>query len=246
MRYEFGKQRGCREGGEWREKTLLLFFQAAADVVCRQLGYEFGSVATSPCGTYGGSDMCGSAGSRVAMASLACKGGELDIEECSSSEPDETCLDHSQDSIVYCGVGDNSGGFAEGTVRLLGSDNAPSIDGAGRLEIFRNGAWGPVCSSGFTVGAAAVACKAMGFAGVDPSNGVMPCANYRGENFCGNVAPHISEVACGGQETDLLACPHEESDATFCASTESFVLHCTGHGDTTGRPRKANAPHSGA
>ena len=38
---------------------------AAADVICRSMGYDFGSVSSSPCGFYGGADICGAAGSPV-------------------------------------------------------------------------------------------------------------------------------------------------------------------------------------
>ena len=42
---------------------------AAADVVCRSLGYSFGSVSTSPCGFYGGANLCGAPGSPVVRCS---------------------------------------------------------------------------------------------------------------------------------------------------------------------------------
>lgn len=38
---------------------------AAADVICRSMGYAHGSVGSSACGFYGGADLCGSAGSPV-------------------------------------------------------------------------------------------------------------------------------------------------------------------------------------
>ena len=38
---------------------------AAADVVCRSMGYSHGAVSTSPCGHYGGADLCGAAGTPV-------------------------------------------------------------------------------------------------------------------------------------------------------------------------------------
>ena len=41
---------------------------AAADVVCRSLGFAHGTVSTSPCGFYGTSDLCGAAGSPVESA----------------------------------------------------------------------------------------------------------------------------------------------------------------------------------
>ena len=42
---------------------------AAADVVCRALGYSYGSVSTSPCGFYGGANLCGAPGSPVVRCS---------------------------------------------------------------------------------------------------------------------------------------------------------------------------------
>ena len=110
-----------------RVHVLDRVFQAAADVVCAQLGFEFGSVSTSPCTSYGGSNLCGSPGSQVAMSSLTCGGGELDIQECAFSVPDTTCLGHAHDSIVYCGTGGSADGFQEGAARLLSFDGSRAI-----------------------------------------------------------------------------------------------------------------------
>ena len=38
---------------------------AAADVVCRSMGYTHGAVSSSPCGFYGGAYLCGVPGSPV-------------------------------------------------------------------------------------------------------------------------------------------------------------------------------------
>ena len=38
---------------------------AAADVVCRSMGYTHGAVSSSPCGFYGGANLCGVPGSPV-------------------------------------------------------------------------------------------------------------------------------------------------------------------------------------
>ena len=79
--------------------------QAAADVVCKQLGYGSGVASDSPCGSYGGSDLCGAPGSPVAMQSLTCTGAELAVGECEWSAPDATCSSHGSDSIVFCAGG---------------------------------------------------------------------------------------------------------------------------------------------
>ena len=141
----------------------------AADVVCRQLGYDFGSVG-SACGTYGGSNLCGAVGMPMAMKDLACEGGELQVQDCQWAPPDTSCSDHILDTVVYCGTDGTAGVIKDGSMRILSHDGSPSIDGEGRLEIFKAGDWAPVCSSGFTAGAEAVACKSMGFDGVKPSS----------------------------------------------------------------------------
>ena len=116
--------------------------QAAADVVCRQMGYDFGSVGDS-CATYGGEFQCGATGTPVAMQQLVCTGGELDVQECSWTAPDASCS-HDQDAIVYCAHA--SADSQEGDVRLLSAFGSPSIDGEGRVEVYRGGSWAPVCS----------------------------------------------------------------------------------------------------
>ena len=234
----FPFQFGC----QLRNDDMLL--QAAADVVCRQLGYDFGSVGTSSCEMYGGSNVCGVAGSPVSMASLNCAGGELDIQDCSYSIPDAGCASHAGDAIVFCGSKGGAGFVEPGALRLLDIDGAPSIDGLGRLEVFDNNAWVPVCYSGFNAAAAAVACKAMGFTGA-AVDGVARCRRVGGDDLCGLVAPQISEVACAGQELDLLSCPHVGADEVFCAPEESVVLHCSGVGDAQGRPKKIVVPAVG-
>jgi len=57
---------------------------------------------------YGGSDVCGARGSPISMKDLVCKGGELDIKECTWVAPDAACADHTQDSVVYCANADGS------------------------------------------------------------------------------------------------------------------------------------------
>ena len=143
----------------------------AADVVCRQLGYDFGSVG-SACATYGGSHLCGGTGIPVAMKDLKCEGGELQVQDCHWAPPDASCSDHVLDSVVFCGFDGTAGVIKDGSLRILSHDGSPSIDGEGRLEIFKAGSWAPVCNTGFTAGAEAVACKSMGFAGVKSSSSV--------------------------------------------------------------------------
>ena len=172
-----------------------------------------------------------------AIADLTCSGSEWSLEECSWSAPDDACLGHGQDTILYCSKSDASGSVPKGAVRLISSDGSPSIDGKGRPEVYADGTWAPICKSGITMGSQTVICKAMGFSGAS-STTVGACV---GEE-CGDVAPGYSALACSGSEKNVLECPHESGEDVFCAPSESIVVTCAGDGDTQGRPAKESAP----
>ena len=166
------------------------------------------------------------------------RAGQPSCKECSWSVPDDACLSHSQDTIVFC-TASHTAGAPQGAVRLLTGDGSPSINGAGRPEVFVDGSWLPVCSSGASAGAASVICKSMGFSGASGSS------KCNGKD-CGSVAPGIGELACSGSELGPLACPHEAGDDVFCAPSESLVVTCAGDGETQGRPAKESAPQPAA
>ena len=147
-------------------------------------------------------------------------------------------MSHGQDTIVHC-MGSSSAGAPQGAVRLLAADGSPSVDGAGRPEVFVDSTWVPICSGGASAGSANVICKAMGFSGASSSS---KCS----DSACGGVAPGIGELACSGSELGPLACPHEAGDDVFCAPSESLVIVCAGNGETQGRPAKESAPQPAA
>jgi len=208
---------------------------AAADVICRSLGYVAGSVSTAPCGFYGGENMCGADGTPVAMSALKCTGAEWSVEECAWSAPTAACAGHAHDTIVYCTKTARGGGTPQGSLRLIASDGSPSVDGAGRPEVFLDSTWLPVCSSGTSAASAAVICKSMGFSG---AKGSSKCTG----SGCGSTPPGLSELACTGAEPNPLACPHEAGDDVFCAPSESLIIDCVGDGETQGRPSKEASP----
>ena len=196
-------------------------------------GYDYGTLASSPCGSYGGSKLCGAAGSPVSMMDLACTGSELSVGECSWSVPDAACSGHALDSVVFCGEAGQPT-TPEGAVRILSEDGAPSLSGTGTLEVHIGGAWSPVC--GVSPGAAAVACKLMGFAGAGTAAG-----NKGALSSPATKEPRVGDLDCGGSESSLLECSFREGDDVFCAPAEATLLNCAGEGDTTGRMGKAVA-----
>ena len=221
---------------------------AAVDVVCRQLGnsysslymaslaasmaltgYDYGSLASSPCGSYGGRNICGATGSPVSMQGLTCKGDELSVGECSWSTPDADCSRHALDSVVFCGENGRPA-VPEGAARLLSSDGTPSLSGSGLLEMRVGDAWSPIC--GVSPGAATVACKLMGFTAA--SADVSLASGTTKE-------PRVGDLDCGGSEASLLDCSFREGEDVFCAPEEAALIHCAGEGDPTGRMGKEAA-----
>ena len=142
------------------------------------------------------------------MKNVKCNGGEATIQECPWSDPDSDCASHLSDSIVYCTNRKPDEAVAEGTLRLLGATGAPSLDGVGRVEIYQDGDWGPVCSDSWATGSEAVACRAMGFSGVARSLVGTSCTSLDGVDYCGTAAPTLTSVACAGSEASLLDCQH--------------------------------------
>lgn len=207
----------------------------AADVVCRSLGYDHGTVGSSGCRNYGGQNLCGPAQSHIAVKALHCSGGELAISECSWEDPDNACMDHTLDTVIYCGDQEPMS-TREGALRLLAPDGSPTTNGHGRLEVFLEGSWAPICSEGFSEVAMAVACRQMGFEGAGSGHAASSCKNAVDGPKCGTVPPHMSELNCGGHETRITSCPHLRGNDVFCACEESVVATCVGNGNTLGLP----------
>merc|ERR1719350_973851 len=190
---------------------------AAADVACRQLGFEYGIPTSSPCSAYGADNLCGAPETSVAMQDLACRGGELGLSECTWSAPSTECLTHARDSIVYCGS--SGAGAPRGSVRLLSADGAPSLSQEGLVEIFVNGEWSPVC--GISQGAESVVCKALGFAGAGVSSEAAPQVGPSVR------VPRLGDLRCSGSETSVLDCSFEAGDDVYCAASEASSIRCS-------------------
>ena len=90
--------------------------------------------------------------------------------------------------------------------------------------MFTSGAWGPVCAEGFADGSAAVACKQMGYAGVATPSASVACSLVVELDFCSDVAPRVSGLACTGAESAAKECPYEAGDNVFCAPDEAASL----------------------
>lgn len=104
--------------------------------------------------------------------------------------------------------------ISNGLVRLVGGNGTTS----GRLEVFANGGWGQVCDDSFdnNLNGANVVCRDLGFTGA-VSHGDSPGI---GDFFL------LDEVACTGNELDLLSCPHAPFASEDCTSSEAVFVTC--------------------
>ena len=156
----------------------------------------------------------------------------MSLKECKRDAPDDACLSHASDSVVFCGTSTTSA-FFDGELRLIGASGAPVLrHEVGRLEMYlaHTQAWAPACREGFTSGSAAVACKTMGFGGFCR----VFCVQRRQRVRKG--AASCFGFACAGSESSVTQCPMNAGDDVFCAPEESVAMSCTGAGDPIGKP----------
>ena len=174
-------------------------------------GFSTGTVSSSPCTAYGGSNLCGASDTAVAAQDLRCAGGELNIDECTWSAPGSACTSHELDSVVYCSSGPS---IVEGSARLLSDDGAPSLDGNGLPEVYVAGAWSPLCN--INAAAASVLCKSMGFSGRGTVTGVGRARS----------PPNVGSLECQGNEASVMSCFFEVGGDVYCALSEASAVSC--------------------
>ena len=109
-------------------------------------------------------------------------------------------------------------------MRLSGSGNS---DFEGRVEILYEGRWGTVCQNHFTIDAADVVCRQLGFE---------DATSFRTNSFYGAGSGvtwlQLKEPGCSGTEALLAWCPrktfgtstcnHENDVGVICSILEAF------------------------
>ena len=100
-------------------------------------------------------------------------------------------------------------------VRLQGSPHAST----GRLEVWRNNMWGSVCNEHFTIEAANVVCRQLGF---DQALDYTP-----GGYFGQSTGPiHMSNVMCTGNEAFITDCTFSATHS--CDHSQDVGIYCQG------------------
>ncbi|XP_071842148.1 uncharacterized protein [Apostichopus japonicus] len=188
--------------GEWGTVCDDFWDISDAAVVCRQLGFP--GVISAP-----GSASFGEGSGEIHMDDVECTGGESNLLSCGHSAIDN--CGHGEDAGVVCSTVLPSAD--EGAVRLSGGNET-----AGRVEIYRNGEWGTVCDDYWDISDAAVVCRQLGFPGVISAPGSASFGEGSGEI-------HMDDVACTGDESNLLSCGHSSIDN--CGHGEDAGVVCS-------------------
>ncbi|XP_071482224.1 scavenger receptor cysteine-rich domain-containing protein DMBT1-like [Diadema antillarum] len=179
-----------------------------AKVVCRQLGFE---------GVVSSYKYFGPGYGPINLGGAVCTGDEYTLRYCSHGEWGVTsCTSHEQDVGVECTP------RLDGELRLVGGYSSDE----GRLEIYHNYEWGTICDDGWSTNEALVACRQLGFPGVESASG------YYGT---GDGPIHLDGVSCTGYESQLIDCNNNGWGAHDCQHYEDVGIWCS-ETETTPEP----------
>ncbi|XP_078509282.1 transmembrane protease serine 9-like [Lissotriton helveticus] len=102
-------------------------------------------------------------------------------------------------------------------IRLVNGYNRCS----GRVEIYRRGSWGTVCSNNWDLTDAAVVCRQLGCRSAISA----PTDAYYG---AGSGGIFLDYVNCAGNESHLWDCPHREGSTDTCSHYWDASVICSG------------------
>ncbi|XP_056150146.1 deleted in malignant brain tumors 1 protein-like [Lampris incognitus] len=143
----------------------------------------------------------GEGSEQVWLDDVECVGNEKSINSCQHRGYGENDCSHAEDAGVLCSE----------KVRLVNTTNRCS----GPLEVFHDGQWGRICSSGWNMKEAVVVCNEL-FCGKPDLRQI--------HNFIGGHGQRAYTSSCSGTESSISDCPlRHNSDGC-----ENVVVTCTG------------------
>jgi len=180
------------------------FDNAAARVVCKQLGFTGGIAKRMESFTEHHRFP-------ILLSNVTCSGNEVSLDYCKSQAYPSPGCSHSTDVSIFC----NNPAIETPTIktRLISDDESTY---SGRLEIFRNGIWGTVCSVEFDALDAEVVCRELGLTGGRVSSSW-------GETS--QKAILATNLECTGIESSLEHCAGNFENIN-CGHSEDVSVHC--------------------
>ena len=108
--------------------------------------------------------------------------------------------------------------LSNGALRLVDTE---STQFGGRLEVYYNNEWGTVCNNSWGSSDATVACRQMGFVGVNDSK----TSRFGFASYYQRI--WLNDVACRGSELQLIDCSHAGIGNEDCGHRKDVGIVCT-------------------
>lgn len=159
-----------------------------ARVICLSLGYENGSIASTP-NSFQGSEISDTPG----IATIHCMGSDTDISQCIMTQVTA--------QSTNCGIATvacTPSTAATGTVRLSPISTSSTYQ---RVEMLNAGRWGTICNTSWSIEDGRVVCRSLG---VTDSNKVRVPTSLRSPESSRPI--WASGYMCSGSESRLFSC----------------------------------------
>ena len=217
-------------------------------MICKNLGYRDGEWKSPTdetgrdfCRNFKGFDYCGAQASRIHFEKMECTPKDTHINTCNKELANLKICTHGFDVIINCynEVYETEMPVPVGVIRLA----AISVDREnfiGRLEMFNEQKFRPICELGFNDESANIACKQMGY-----NKGTYITENIA-KNFKlpsdSNEKFAASNIECKGNEKSIKECKSKLNDIS-CKHDQDVVIKCEGdQGDPTGKKQYMPKP----
>ncbi|XP_064385063.1 deleted in malignant brain tumors 1 protein-like isoform X2 [Halichondria panicea] len=175
----------------------------AANVVCRQLGFDRATEAIS-------NAYFGSGSGSISMDDVTCFGSESNIGQCYYRGWNVHNCRHTEDAGVRC--------YSSHSLVRIVDGLGP---GEGRVEVYHDGVWGTVCHDHWSVDDANVVCKELGYAHAIAYPDYSAFGTGTGQIW-------LTDVKCVGTETSLYDCPHAPwGEVGSCSHISDAGVICT-------------------
>ncbi|CAC5422430.1 Neurotrypsin [Mytilus coruscus] len=184
--------------GKWGEVCDTNFDVKDAEVICRMLGYTAG-IPRLLNSTDSGTGL-------VWMDNLLCNGGEIDVALCKSDGFGSKTCSRNRKAAIYCGQ--------DIQVRIHGGKGSYE----GNIDIFQGNKWYPVCQEGFSMSAAKVVCRTLGF----PDSNDPDLVNSSNSYFVDSFTDSGQLLSCSGSEGDIGLC-HLKETTSRCSQQ---IIRC--------------------
>ncbi|KAJ8047464.1 Deleted in malignant brain tumors 1 protein [Holothuria leucospilota] len=198
--------------GQWGTVCDDGWDDAAAAVVCRQLGFNGSAVAFT-------SATFGQGSGAIWLDNVRCIGSEQNLQECTNPGFGVVDCLHIEDAGVRCEAGVTVNDYIKETasqkIRLVGG----SAKNEGRVEVYIDDRWGTVCDDGWDDKDAVVVCRQLGF-----NTGGTAISQAAFGKGSGEIL--LDNVDCSGEEANLIEC--RSTEYGDCDHGEDASVRCNG------------------